>query len=407
MKLMYFVATLLGLSSLSYANSIINDFLYLNNKNHYEHSDLRLKDGTLEYIEKIRVDSQYSQDEQHDAQESLSIRFYPKDVESYNLEKKNFINQQSHLNTNMDKENILLQEQNYKLLVSAKFQKKLIMFLDKTIALYQNQLNVKERLMDDKFYIESIFFMKQKVQILTLKREKQVQLYRSIIENMILTLNGKYQFGELESAVENYRLMDSSNIIGKIDSSNFHKIRKSNIDTQLNNEKVDLIHENLRIEEKKEEFRFDFLEAGYKNKETQGNSFSIGLGIDLPVKGTNKIKIFKDKLTLVELNQKDKITNELYLFEAKRLSEESKTLYSYENGLRKILEDDTFYTLYSKKEDADPRFLLEVQEKNLNSEEELLMVQEKLYQSYIKLLELCHGFNNTTLSPNYDNVREL
>jgi len=64
-----------------------------------------------------------------------------------------------------------------------------------------------------------------------------------------------------------------------------------------------------------------------------------------------------------------------------------------------LLSKDDFYQLYSQKEDADPRFILEVQERDLNAQEELLKVEQKLHENYIKLLVLTHGFNNTTLSP--------
>ena len=404
LQILFLILIISGHFSLN-ANPIMDDFLQLNPKQSYQHSDLHLQANSIEYLDKIRVDTQYSQDEQQSGEESFSVRFYPKNFDSYNLEKQNFRNKQEYLNHTMDRENLSLQEQNYKLLVDIKFQSKIIIFLKKTIALYRKQLRIKRKLMDGKFYVESIFFMNQKIQLLTLRLQKQKRIYYSRIKAVSLGLDGKYKQKDIEKSIQKYTLMNSVKIINTITNANFISLREEGIDTQLENEKANLIQEQLKLEKMKEEFSFDFIEANYKNQHNKGNSFSFGIGIDLPLKSSNQIQIMQKKMALIELNEKDKVEDGLYLRQVKLLSNEAQTLYHYEKGLKKVLKKDSFYKLYSKKEDADPRFMLEVQEQNLDGKEELLSIQKKLHQVYIKLLVLTHGFNNRNLNPN--NKRKL
>jgi hypothetical protein len=299
----------------------------------------------------------------------------------------------------MKREKLRLQEQNYKLLVDAKFQKKMVDFLEKSIALYQDELSVKEKMMDGKFYVESIFFMKHKIELLKLKELKERERYKGTLRAIALTFNGKYSIREIAEAVEAYRLIDSATIIERVEGTDFGAIRQSGIDEKLKKERLALLEEEIKLEEMKGEFGLDFIEAGFKNRENRGNSFSLGVGVDLPLKHTNQVNIMNEKLALIEFNQKEKVEDEHYARQIELLLSEAKRLYGYEHGLKELLSHDTFYKLYSKKEDADPRFILEVQEKNLNLEEELLQVEEKLHQLYIKLLTLTHGFNIAKLNP--------
>jgi hypothetical protein len=399
MKIKYLGLTFFFLSTLLFSNSLVNDFLQLNAEGLYEESHLKLEDSSLAYFDKVRVESEYREDEEGSRQESVSLRLYPKKFNQYALERENIEHKQNHLNHGMKREKLRLQEQNYKLLVDAKFQKKMVDFLEKSIALYQDELSVKEKMMDGKFYVESIFFMKHKIELLKLKELKERERYKGTLRAIALTFNGKYSIREIAEAVEAYRLIDSATIIERVEGTDFGAIRQSGIDEKLKKERLALLEEEIKLEEMKGEFSLDFIEAGFKNRENRGNSFSLGVGVDLPLKHTNQVNIMNEKLALIEFNQKEKVEDEHYARQIELLLSEAKRLYGYEHGLKELLSHDTFYKLYSKKEDADPRFILEVQEKNLNLEEELLQVEEKLHQLYIKLLTLTHGFNIAKLNP--------
>ena len=381
------------------ANNIIEELLYLGSDSKYQHSNLELVNSTFDYIDKVRVDGSYKEDFDKSRQISNSIRVYPKDFDAYDLEKKQFQTKKEYVNQLMDKENLLLQEKNYQLIVDAKFQKKMMDFVDKNIALYQNQLSIKKRLMDGKFYVESIFFMSNEIKLLKLKSLKQKQLYMSTLKTIRFILKEKYGLEEIKSSINAYRLNSSSEIISKINNSRLREIRESNIDTKLYEKKAQILQKNLRLEQMKEKFNFDFVELGYTTKQFQGDSINIGFGLDLPLKKNNQIKVMEERLALVELEEKSRIEDEEYLRDAKLIINKIKTFYAYEQGVEEVLIDDKFYNLYSKKEDADPRFILEIQERNLDLEEELLSIQEKLHREYIELLGLTHGLNDSELQP--------
>ncbi len=381
------------------ANDIIEELLYLGSESQYQHTNIVLVNSPFEYIDKVRVDGSYKEDFDKSRQISNSIRVYPKDFDAYDLEKKQFETKKEYINQLMDKENLLLQEKNYQLIVDTKFQKKIMDFVDKNIVLYQNQLRIKKRLMDGKFYVESIFFMSNEIKLLQLKSLKQRQLYASTLRTIQFILKEKYSLEEIKNSINAYRLNSSSEIISKINNSRLREIRESNIDTKLYEKKAQIIQKNLRLEEMKENFGFDFVELGYTRKQFQGDSINIGFGIDLPLKKNNQIKVMEERLALVELGEKTRMEDEEYLRDAKLIINKIKTLYEYEQGVEEVLKNDKFYKLYSKKEDADPRFILEVQERNLDLEEELLSVQEKLHREYIGLLGLTHGLNDSELQP--------
>ena len=391
---------LLSLCSLSLNanNLVLDDFLNLGGMRH-EQSTLRLSNSKLEYIDKVRVDGSYKREIDNTTQQNVALRVYPKNFKAYNLEKKHFATQQAYVNASLDKENLLLQERNYILLVQAKFQNKLLNFLKETIVLYQHELKAKKALLQGKFYVESIFFINRKIELLKLKILKQRRLYMSSVHAIHTALSQRYSLLEIQNAIESYTLDSSSTLLSKMKNCNFMALRDNGIETKLDEQEEQVIQENIKLESIKEEFSFDFVELGYNNKETQGNSMTLGFGVDLPLKKSNQIKIMEEKLALVELGEKSRIEDEVYLRDAKLLLEEAQSLYAYEQGLQELLVNDDFYQLYSKKEDADPRFILEIQERDLKAKEELLEIEERLHQTYIKLLVLTHGFNNSVLSP--------
>ena len=379
-------------------NQLIEELLYLNNTE-YEESQLTLVNTPFEYIDKVRVDSSYKRDINRPDQQSVSARVYPKNFTTYKLEKQHFYTQQEYVNTNLNREQIALQEKNYALLVEAKFQKKLIDFLKRTIQLYQDELKAKKMLTQGKFYVESIFFINRKLQLLNLKLLKQKQLYNSRLRAIQSTLNNRYNSEKIRYAIESYQLNSADVLIEKMKQSNFQTLLTNSIDSQIDEQKKQIIEENLKLEQQKEEFTFDFVELGYNNKVQQSNSINIGFGVDLPLKRSNQVKIMEEKVALLELHEKDRVEDELYLREAKLILNEALSLYEYRNGLSSVIENDNFYKIYSQKEDADPRFILEVQEKKLDEEEELIGVEKQLHQNYIKLLVLTHGFSHPILSP--------
>jgi hypothetical protein len=397
-----FVKQLLLLSGLQVAlladNSLIYEFLNLE-KTSYQKSNLHLSSNTLEYIDKVRIDSSYKKNIVTNNQQSYSARVYPKNFKAYELEKQHFQTEQNYVNQNLEKENIALQEKNYTLLIEAKFQKKMLDFFNKSMRLYENELKVKKALPTGNFYVESIFFLNRKLELFRLKKLKQEQLYRSSLRAIQSSLLNSYPLTEIEQALENYRLDSSSELIAKMEQSDFEELLNTGIEQKLDDQKEQSIQENIKLETLKEDFSFDFVELGYTNKQNQGESLAIGFGIDLPLKKSNQVKIMEEKLSLVELQEKSRVEDEIYLRQAKLLLEEAQSLYYYQQGLEELLSKDDFYQLYSQKEDADPRFILEVQERDLNAQEELLEVEQKLHENYIKLLVLTHGFNNTTLSP--------
>ena len=272
-------------------------------------------------------------------------------------------------------------------------------FFNKNMGLYENELKVKKALPTGNFYVESIFFINRKLELFRLKKLKQEQLYRSSLKAIQSSLLNSYTLTEIEQALENYALDSSSELIAKMEQSDFEELLNTSIEQKLDDQKEQSIQEKIKLETLKEDFSFDFVELGYTNKQNQGNSLAIGFGIDLPLKKSNQVKIMEEKLSLVELQEKSRVEDEIYLRQAKLLLEEAQSLYHYQQGLEELLSKDDFYQLYSQKEDADPRFILEVQERDLNAQEELLKVEQKLHENYIKLLVLTHGFNNTTLSP--------
>ena len=379
-------------------NQLIEELLYVNNSE-YQESQLTLSNTPFEYIDKIRVDSSYKRDINRPDQQSVSARVYPKNFTSYKLEKEHFYTQQEYVNTNLSREQIALQEKNYTLLVQAKFQKKLIDFLEKTIQLYQDELKAKKMLTQGNFYVETIFFINRKLQLLNLKLLKQKQLYNSTLRAIHSTLDNSYSLEKIRYAIESYQLNSADVLIEKMKQSDFQTLLANNIDSKIDEQKKQIIEENLKLEQQKEEFTFDFVELGYTNKVQQSNSINIGFGVDLPLKRSNQVKIMEEKVALLELHERDRVEDELYLREAKLILNEALSLYEYRNGLSSVINNDNFYKIYSKKEDADPRFILEVQEKKLDEEEELIGVDKQLHENYIKLLVLTHGFSHPALSP--------
>jgi len=384
--------------SLNANNLVLDDFFNLGGMRH-EQSTLELSNSKLEYIDKVRVDGSYKRAIDNTSQQNVAVRVYPKNFKAYNLEKKHFTTKQAYVNASLDKENLLIQERNYILLVQAKFQNKLLNFLKETIVLYKHELKAKKALLQGKFYVEAIFFVNRKLELLKLKALKQRRLYMSSVHAIHTALSQRYSLLEIQNAIESYTLDSSSKLLSKMKNCNFMALRDNSIEKQLDEQEEQVIQENIKLESIKEEFSFDFFELGYNNKETQGNSMSFGVGVDLPLKKSNQIRIMEEKLALVELGEKSRIEDEVYLRDAKLLLEEAQTLYAYEQGLQELLVNDDFYQLYSKKEDADQRFILEIQERDLKAKEELLEIEERLHQTYIKLLVLTHGFNNSVLSP--------
>ena len=384
--------------SLNANNLVLDDFFNLGGMRH-EQSTLELSNSKLEYIDKVRVDGSYKRAIDNTSQQNVAVRVYPKNFKAYNLEKKHFTTKQAYVNASLDKENLLIQERNYILLVQAKFQNKLLNFLKETIVLYKHELKAKKALLQGKFYVEAIFFVNRKLELLKLKALKQRRLYMSSVHAIHTALSQRYSLLEIQNAIESYTLDSSSKLLSKMKNCNFMALRDNSIEKQLDEQEEQVIQENIKLESIKEKFSFDFFELGYNNKETQGNSMSFGVGVDLPLKKSNQIRIMEEKLALVELGEKSRIEDEVYLRDAKLLLEEAQTLYAYEQGLQELLVNDDFYQLYSKKEDADQRFILEIQERDLKAKEELLEIEERLHQTYIKLLVLTHGFNNSVLSP--------
>ena len=379
-------------------NSLIYEFLNLE-KNSYQKSTLELSSNTLEYIDKVRIDSSYKKNTLTNNQQSYSARVYPKNFKAYDLEKQHFQTEQIYVNQNLEKGNITLQEKNYNLLIKTKFQKKMLNFFNESMKLYENKLKIKKALSTGNFYVESIFFLNRKVELFKLKKLKQEQLYRSSLRAIQLSLHTHYSLTEIEEALENYHIYSSSELITKIEKSDFKKLLNSNIERKLDEQKEQSIQEKIKLEILKEDFTFDFVELGYTNKENQGESLTFGFGIDLPLKKSNQVKIMEERLSLIEQKEKSYIKNKIYLRQLQLLLEESQTLYHYQQGLKEFLSKDDFYQLYSQKEDADSRFILEIQERKLNIQKEYLLTEKKLYENYIKLLVLTHSFNNSSLSP--------
>ena len=99
-----FLKQLLLLSGLQVAlladNSLIYEFLNLE-KTSYKKSNLHLSSNTLEYIDKVRIDSSYKKNIVTNNQQSYSARVYPKNFKAYDLEKQHFKTEQNYLNQNL------------------------------------------------------------------------------------------------------------------------------------------------------------------------------------------------------------------------------------------------------------------------------------------------------------------
>ena len=155
---------------------------------------------------------------------------------------------------------------------------------------------------------------------------------------------------------------------------------------------ITVIESEKRLEIAQEKQWLDFIEARYQreNKAPIGDEFSIGLGIEIPLKNQARIQLHELELERLE-EQQDLVLKKMDLEEdIQTIRHELQGLFQQYNLIAQQLEESQAqYALeqFRKMTNADPLALLKIQESVVRRRMELQRIENQVFKTYLALLD--------------------
>lgn len=202
----------------------------------------------------------------------------------------------------------------------------------------------------------------------------------------------KSNHGILENQLDFSTLVDASQITNKLGLT---EINKLNIDVQKNEYELALIQKEINLEKSENRQLLDFAQLKYQGPYTDPyqEKISIGLGLQFPNSGNQKLKIKELELKASEItadmqyeknSQKSEVmTIKSQLYRALDQYDYSEKLYQEERKELKIIADQI-----SKKEGFNPMTLLEIEERHLTNLYYHIAKKEEIYRLYLEYLSV-------------------
>ena len=221
---------------------------------------------------------------------------------------------------------------------------------------------------------------KQRLDVERLKLEKE-----EILQEYGL-LTSTFNFVDLISIAE----LESS--LGELENVQLEN------DPELQFEK-DLLTKELELEFSEQKQYIDFAQLRYEGPHSRdfGKRFSIGLGLRLPTSGNRKLRIQELKLDQRNL-EREEFRNTIRQEDRRKRALISTRMdlthfnilmdaFSRERAKLKIIADQV-----SSEEGFDPELLLEIEERHISNQMELLQKEEDIYLNYLRLIEIQNRF---------------
>ena len=141
----------------------------------------------------------------------------------------------------------------------------------------------------------------------------------------------------------------------------------------------------------KSKFSLGFLQASYGHRPGSGfrSNFSLGVGFDIPFKGTSRLDLNEKKINILDTQSEYISTKEELAQSLLESSTRLKRLLSMYDLLNKQIEDgNAAYALneYSRQSTASPLAIIKLKELNTNTEVLLMEVEQEITSCYLAYL---------------------
>lgn len=340
------------------------------------------------YIEKVRLNFDYSRFDRNNINDEYEIRVYPKTPSQISTQKNLYNLKKEQIDISYQEARDLILKSRYTLLIDAYFKKKAYKNMQEILEIDKKRLNLSIKTTNTVTDIYDLSKLQYRVKDREFSLLEQKEHYQNLLQEIkrYITL---IDIKEIDKAIKNISFI-------KINEMKENKYSEK-ISTKKELIRLQMLKEKIKLNKISNSLRLNSLDLSYEDRGKIDKSLSIGLSIEYAWPKRDSLQNIENNLELIATQNRVLTIKER---ENKKIISLKKEMTSLKNRLlhlKESIKNDKFYHSYHKLKNQDPLVILELKKRELEIKEKTIEVEHRLYNTFVDFLFVTNTLTEDSL----------